>query len=228
MKFTMNERIKHRVTGVAVLLSIIIIFLPAMVKHSNRRIVEKTSVSVHLPPKPPFPKVAQADEKKMFESVKVAKIDIPAVVEPEHVTRAANAESLSRSRVKELKTVMAEASSEEEIKSVLAKPLIIEHVKLAKVSTQTKLAKSKKSQVVQKPLVKKDRFAVQLASFSELNNAQTMLNKLRDMGYKATYSKKGNFYKVVVGDVDGRFEAKSLQKKLVDAMELNGFVVKIG
>ena len=37
MKFVMDERIKHRLTGLVVILSIAAIFLPEQVKKSNQR-----------------------------------------------------------------------------------------------------------------------------------------------------------------------------------------------
>ena len=37
MKLMMDERVKHRLTGVVVLVSIAVIFVPAMIKKSNKR-----------------------------------------------------------------------------------------------------------------------------------------------------------------------------------------------
>ncbi len=58
MKFMISERIKHRITGLIVILSVIAIFVPAMIKKSNQRPEEKVSLSIHLPPKPIAPRLA--------------------------------------------------------------------------------------------------------------------------------------------------------------------------
>ena len=38
MKFVMNEQLKHRLTGLVVLLSLGVIFVPAMIKKSTRHL----------------------------------------------------------------------------------------------------------------------------------------------------------------------------------------------
>lgn len=81
MKLVIDEKLKHRLVGVAVVLSLGAIFLPAMMKKSSQRLENNFSVKVQLPPKPTTPDVAITDEKEMFKTIKIAKIEIPPAVE---------------------------------------------------------------------------------------------------------------------------------------------------
>lgn len=78
MKLVIDEKLKHRLVGVAVVLSLGAIFLPAMMKKSSQRLENHFSVKVQLPPKPTTPNVAITNEKEMFETIKVAKVEIPS------------------------------------------------------------------------------------------------------------------------------------------------------
>ena len=211
MKFVMDERIKHRLTGLIVIISIAAIFLPAAMKKSNQRLEERVNISVSLPAKPALPKVAVIDEKKMFQSVKVAKVDIPAVAEGAPVTQIAKAEPIS------IKPVAPAVLKE----PVLAKAesVIVPVVHATAVSTK----------LVKEEAASKAVYAVQLASFSQLSNAQSLVTRLRSAGFKATYNRsngKREFYKVIVGDFKQRDEALHLKKQLLASTQLNGVIIK--
>lgn len=211
MKFISNERIKHRLVALVVLFAIGSIFLPAIMKKSNYRFDEKISVSVRLPEKPHAPVVAIPAEKAMFKSVQVAHVDIPELNEHPQVAQIVKAEPIS-------------IVSNEDIKPLLVK--------------STSVANPVKHQVaiVTKPTLhsetKKESYAVQLATFSDLRNAQSLVTRLHKQGYKATYMKlvsnQKTLYKVVVGEANQKNEAINLQKKLADTIKLNGFIVKTG
>ncbi|MDX2347116.1 MAG: SPOR domain-containing protein [Legionella sp.] len=81
MNLAIDERTKHRLTGLVVIIAVAIIFVPAMLKKSNQHLEENIHVSVQLPPKPTLPKVAIAEEKAVFETVKVAKVALPKPIE---------------------------------------------------------------------------------------------------------------------------------------------------
>jgi DedD protein len=222
MKFVMDERIKHRLTGLVVILSIAAIFLPAVMKKSNQRFEENVSFSVRLPAKPLAPAVAITDEKTVFQSVKVARVDVPASVEAKPA-QIARAEPIS-------------------IKSAVpAAPVIAVEKKpsLASARIESVIAPAVHAAIAPKKLantvvgaVKKEVYAVQLASFTKRNNAMSLVALLRSKGYAATYNKangkQGLYYKVIVGQLNQRHEALSLQKKLSDSMRLNGFIIKTG
>ncbi|MCR9191888.1 MAG: SPOR domain-containing protein [Gammaproteobacteria bacterium] len=91
MKKIREEHIKHRLIGLTVALSLMIIFLPAMMKHSNRRFDELSTT--RMPEKPALPNVDMVAKETMFKEVKVATVSLP---EPAHVTSdIAKAQSLS-------------------------------------------------------------------------------------------------------------------------------------
>ena len=218
MKFVIDERVKHRVIGIIVLLSIAAIFLPAIMKKSNRHFEESMSLSVRLPPKPMTPQVAIAEEKTIFQSVKVAHVDIPPLAEasPVQISKAepirTNAQVPAASAVAEVPKIVNVAS--------IVKPAVKSIVAPKKLAKAAVVA------------LKKEGYAVQLASFAQQANAQTLVARLRSQGYKASYNKTSNksgaYYKVIVGEINQREEALRLQKKLADNMRLNGFIIKTG
>ena len=70
MKLVMDEKLKHRLIGLAVIISLGAIFAPAMMKKSSQRLESNFSVNVKLPPKPLAPDVVMTDEKEMFKTIK--------------------------------------------------------------------------------------------------------------------------------------------------------------
>lgn len=209
MKFLMDERMKHRLTGVVVIVSIAVIFLPAMMKKSNQHFEENISVSLKLPAKPVPPALAIPNKKIMFDSVSVVKIEVPKHIDDTHPAFVAKAESLSKPQPSPA--------------LALATPSVKAVVKT--------VAPSKKVAVVT-PVALKGAYGIQLASFSQKRNASFLVNRLRKEGYTASYNKldtkQGSFYKVVVGQLNQKTEAVNLQKKLAMNMQLNGFIIKTG
>ena len=214
MKLVMSERVKYRVTGLVVIMSVAAIFLPTLMKNSNHRFEENISLAVHLPPKPPAPQVAIANEKTLFQTVKVAHVDIPKVVEDLQATQIAKAEPLS------IKSVVPAAPVIN--KQVIAKAdlFIAPAAKAAASVPAKKLAnviERKAIKVATVSDIKKEIYAVQLASFTQQDNAKSLVNRLRSKGYIASYNKfsgkQGEFYKVLVGQLHQKNEAKTLQKQ---------------
>jgi DedD protein len=212
MKFALDERLKHRLTGLVVILSIGVIFLPAMLKKSNQHLEEKVSFSVRLPEKPAAPEVLVTKEKEVFQAVKVAKVDIPPLIQKKSI-QLVRAEPIS------LKSAMPAVIA---LNKTLAK---VEMDAIVRPAVKTASA-PRKIAVAAVTGLKKEVYAVQLASFSEQSNAESLVTRLRNKGYKATYNKAGAYYKVMVGQSERRQEAVNLQKKLSTNMSLNGFIIK--
>jgi len=202
MKMLMDERIKHRLTGVLVLVSIAIIFVPAMIKKSNQHIGERINVSVQLPPKPVLPNVAMVKEKAVFAEVKVEQARAPILV-----SSVSKMPSSLRSEVLKTQAKLLQ----KQIKSTST---------LAAAKAQTVAVDAKKNMLI------KDAYAIQLGSFSHKRNAEGLVSRLRTQGYQANYTKQGDVYKVVVGQLGGRDDARVLQKKLSDSMQINGLIIK--
>ncbi|WP_412756759.1 SPOR domain-containing protein [Legionella bozemanae] len=262
MKLVIDEKLKHRLVGVAVVLSLGAIFLPAMMKKSSQRLENNFSVKVQLPPKPTTPNVAVTDEKEMFKTIKVAKIEIPPVVEQKKSNPGK--EDLIQSVQVADNAVVSVAKAEASRPVAAAKPIelalsnaaqdvIKKQMKVVAATAPAKPATDVKpikpaanisSKTIKKPVVaqvntnintknyKKNIYAVQLASFSKLANAQSLVSKLRGKGYKASYIKtagrQGVIYKVYAGHSPVKSDVMKLKIQLASAMQLNGFVVNTG
>ena len=217
MKFVMDERVKHRLTGLVVILSIAAIFVPALMKKSTHHFEENMSLSINLPAKPAAPKVAIVDKKALFQSVKVAHVNLPVATQAPRPTQIAKAEPIS------IKSVVPPAPVMNKV-AVFAKAKVLVTPVAKPATPPAKLAQS----VVRD----KELYAVQLASFVQQDNAKLLVARLRGKGYIASYNKfsgkQGDFYKVVVGQLNQKDAAKNLQKQLVISMQLNGFVIKTG
>ena len=199
MKFTIDERLKHRLTGLVVIVSIAIIFVPAMIKRSNQRLEESINVSIQLPPKPAAPVVNVSKQQTVFDTVKVARIDIPAVVEP-----------VSR-RPSEIAKII------EPLPKKAVKPNIISRVDLPKKIAKT-IAVKEGLYAVQLASFGSQANAQALVTKLRTRGYQA--------SYKKITTRQGAFYKVVVGQLAKRDDAELLQKKLAQNMQLKGFVVQ--
>lgn len=220
MKFIIEERTKYRLIGVIVLLSIAAVFIPAITKQSSQRYEENVSLSVRLPAKPVLPNVRVTEEKALFKTIKVAQIKPMPVEETPHVNTLVKALPLS----------------DKPVAVALKEPVLTESVSvIAPVRQMPELANTPSAQpspTLDKRAVlnKKGTYAVQLASFSQQSNAQSLVTRLRSKGYKASYNqskgKQGPLYKVIVGELSKKDEAQILQKQLAAMTQLNGFVIK--
>ena len=208
MKFVMSERVKHRLTGIVVIISVAVIFLPAMMKNSSLHFDENIRASLKLPPKPLQPKVVIPKQTAMLKTVKVAHVKLPAVINESHPAIIAKAESLSKSPPSVLVKV------EMPLTSVIASAVI----------PATSVATAEAGL--------KNGYGIQLASFTQQSNAEYLVARLRKQGYVANYNiykgKKGQFYQVVAGMVSKKDDAINLQKKLATNMQLNGYIIKTG
>ncbi|MDX1836840.1 SPOR domain-containing protein [Legionella taurinensis] len=251
MKFTMDERVKHRLVGIAVILSVVAIFMPAIMKKSSQRFDDNVSMSVKLPPKPALPQVSMPDEKEMFKTVKVAHVDIPPIDEEARpASTLAKAEPLSQ--MNKGPTIVAEEKPGKNIPTIAMadiKPAVVKTqaqptrltqikkpalVKPVSKSTSVQVAVKKTSPAVNKPISTANAaarygYAVQLATFSQQRNAVALIARLKSKGYQARFNKvvdnKGTVYKVIVGNMKERQQAQKLQQQLASAIQLNGFIV---
>jgi DedD protein len=217
MKLVMDEKFKHRLVGIAVILSIGAIFAPAVMKKSNQRFESQIHTSVKLPPKPVFPEVAIPKKKIMFEKVKVARVPIPSINEKfQPKTTIAKAESISQMNDAKMATVLAKASSLPPIKE--KKVVITPTAKLIKPLTK-----------LNTPSTNRIAYGVQLATFNKQSNAVSLVNLLKRKGYKskliAVNHKNNKVYKVIVGQVDEKKQAQILQQQLALSTQIKGFVV---
>ena len=220
MKFIIEERTKYRLIGVIVLLSIAAVFIPAITKQSSQRYEENVSLSVRLPEKPLLPSVAVTEEKALFKTIKVAKKTPLPVEEAPQLSTHVKAEPLGG---KPVALALKEPVLNEAVSVIVPVRRIAEMANPS--SAQSNLTLDKKAS-----LSKKGTYAVQLASFSQQSNAQSLVTRLRSKGYKATYNqskgKQGPIYKVIVGELSKKDEAQILKKQLAEITQLTGFIIK--
>jgi DedD protein len=250
MKLVIDEKLKHRLIGVAVVLSLGAIFLPAVMKKSSQRLENNFSVNVQLPPKPKTPNVVMTDEKELFKTIKVANIKMPPVVEQKKADIAkedfiqsiqtTKDRAVSVAKKPETKQSVAKSSFElalnnatkneihKQTKTVIAKPL--SHMEKANIQAMKKVVSVKEN--IRNSLPKQNIYAVQLASFSKLTNAQALVGKLHSKGYKASFIKTsgrlGAIYKVYAGHSPVKSDVIKLKTQLASAIQLDGFVVNTG
>lgn len=257
MKLVIDEKLKHRLIGVSVILSLGAIFLPAMMKKSSQRLESNFSVNVQLPPKPMAPNVAVTDEEQMFKTIKIAKVNIPPVTQahskvstrdedfivsaPVHnetviISKVETAPAAIEKPLELALTDTAQTAVKREIKvagNTVVKPsLSVKRVSVVKPVQVKTAAKPVLANATSKPAAKKDIYAVQLASFSKLENAQALVSKLQSKGYKANYArvsgKNGVIYKVYAGHSPIKDNVVKLRTQLASAMQLKGFIVTTG
>lgn len=247
MQWLADDKMKHRVIGLAVLLSIALIFVPAMVKKSSQRLEKNMNIALQLAPKPVFPDVIAVEPQALLQTVKVAHVVIPEVVDNQKVALPTTVQAMSLSG-----KTMASRSLVQKTPVLASKPVIVPVkplrrvvvaalslpkqpkmlVKKGVVAKKPVLVKKvtliKKAMPVKKVALKTNLFAVQMASFEKQTNAQTLVQTLQKKGFKAAFRKEGNQYRVLVGELSQREQAKTLQKQLVNLTQLTGFVVKVG
>lgn len=216
MTFVMDERVKHRLTGLVVILSIAAIFIPAVLKKSNHHFEANVNLAMKLPPRPTVPKVVVPKEQALFRSIKLAEVHLPTVVDHKSTSQISKAEPLNTRTVLPMVPVMPKPAK-------IAKAGAVAHP-----AKKIIFAPSKHSPVA----VKKERYAVQLASFTQQSNAKQLVSKLISHGYKASYNKfngkQGEYYKVTVGQLSQMSDAQLLQQQLSEKLKLSGFIIKSG
>lgn len=235
MKLVLDERLKHRLIGLAVILSLMAIFAPAIMKKSAQHMDRDMGMRLQMPAKPGLPDVAVVKKKEVFQSVKVAHVKLPDLpptrVEPIE-TRLASIEMPDlKDRQPVLETTVAS----------LPKPAVRDQAleKVSEKMPKAQIAASKKTPEKRVPIKpvpvsklianSKPVYSVQLASFAHRENALVLVNKLKNKGYIARIDKisgkKGDQYKVFVGKSNEREQALKLKNQLALGMQLHGFIV---
>ena len=197
MKKVFDERTKHRVVGVIVVLALMIIFLPPMMRESDKNLDEFTSY--RIPKKPPLPKVTILEPKAAFRVVKTTQVTVPKMGAPVH-SNLARAEPLnqtvSRDQVLKNSAVILQKQ-----KIAMEKSLHFNEVFAIQLASFNKQGNAQ-------ALVKKLR--------KQGFNASVQMSK----------TSKGPRYQVIVGRTKQRDQAIDLQKKLVNNTQLNGLIIK--
>jgi len=201
----MEQKLKERLVGAAVLVAVAVIFIPIIFTESQDTEVISGS---NIPEKPEtnfnsriVPVIESDDE------VTSTPID-PGNIESENIESGKNNDDLIIEQKMVAEKVISASENNAEKQSM-------EQMATTVVEGSTTVGLS--------------AWIVQLGSFTEEDNAQSLNTKLRKAGYPSfvePIKKDGkNSYRVRVGPEIKRSEADSLLKKLKEKMQLDGIVV---
>lgn len=196
----MDDRVKHRLIGIATVISLFLLIVPFLLKKAKKPYFNKQSSAA-----PTFIPKAPARLKLVKKEVVVEKKSL--------LTESGPKPALSKK--KELK--ISEIAPIPHFNKVPDK-IIHSKSKVTKSLNHVKLAASKKT------------FSVQVATFKHPHYAKKLLNNLTHQGYKAylVHKKiKGQSFSVVmVGQFSDRDNAILVKKNLFAAVNLEGKVVR--
>lgn len=196
----MQEQLKKRLVGAAVLIALAVIFLPMLLEGPSR--MENSVLQGNIPEMPEKP---------------ANMINIPLQVPPpfeelEKAPAPARAEPPAARGTVEAKVKQPSASPVAETGSPPAKVVPVSPAGLAQ-KKETRLTQG---------------WAVQVGSFSTQANANRLRDELRGKGFPAYVEEvklnSGASYRVRVGPMSGRTDAEAVQAKLA-AVEMRGIVV---
>jgi len=199
----MEQKLKERLVGAAVLVAVAVIFIPIIFTDSQET---EVILGSNIPEKP--------ETKFNSRIVPVIESDDEPSSTP---TDLENIES---------------GKSQKNDDLIIEQKMVAEKVISAGENNAEKQAVEKKmatTEVAGNTTVGLSAWIVQLGSFTEEDNAQALNTKLRQAGYPSfvePVKKDGKIsYRVRVGPEIKRSEADSLLKKLKDNMQLDGIVV---
>lgn len=224
MKLALDEKIKHRIIGIAVLVSIAVILLPAAYKQSAQKKHHELSMNIKLPSKPQVHELARKDEQAMFKEVKLARVTLEEVPLESQLPKLSRAKPLHQhqpiSVIAEQKNLLPDVKEVNTAKS-----------QESKVQVSTKQAKKNSpDHKSAKNAATDHQYSVQLAVFSHINNANALKKALDKKGYNAKIANilvhGKNMYKLYVGSVEKRDKAVQLKQQLAENFNLEGIVVK--
>ena len=197
MKWVLEDRIKHRLIGLAVIASLLVIFLPAVFKQSNHHFDDNVNVSFKVPKKPVLPQLSVVDKDRLFKEVKVAKINIPPAAHVDaHMNKAI---SLSQQAPQMPKNSERVPPLVEKSKSLLSQ-LRVGDVYTIQLATFTKQTNAK-------------------------SLVESLRTKGYEASMQISANEQGPLYHVIVGQLKQRDQAIDLQRKLVNNTQLNGIIV---
>lgn len=241
MKLVMDEKLKHRLVGIAVIVSLAAIFAPAVMRKSSQRLDGHFSENIKLPAKPAAPNVVMTDENDVFKTIKVARVELPLENADSQLPEIASAQSIQEQRDISRDVVdVADANLPQKPVQLALNEAVntpnqrTDQPSIAAARAQPTIASKQK--VTVKPAVKnaakKEVYSVQLGSLSKLANANALVKRLNARGYKANVvkvaSSKGTVYKVFAGQLPHKEQALRLKTQLASSMQINGFVVNTG
>lgn len=235
-----ENKFKQRIVGVLVLIALIVIFLPMLFKKDE----PTREVVVQAPPAPETPAAPQfqveevavpepvIDENYVVldEAGEPVDVDISSGVAASGGTYIA--EPIAEETVVEAPKVVAPAPKPAPVKPapVPAKPVAAKPAPAKPAPTPAKPAVTKPAQKPVAPGIDKNNlpvsWSVQLASLTNLANANAMRDTFRKKQYNAYVRTTGNIHRVMIGPLVRETEARALCKSLKSREGQDCFVVR--
>lgn len=203
-------KLKQRLIGAAVLISLIVIFVPMLLRGPvENRVVE---VPVEIPPKP-FQVVGKKkpdqSPEKIIHSIPEQSSRKPVLVE----------EKATEEIVHKIPTKITKPSKQPD-------KLVNQPTKITKQPVKTELIKESKKNIVELA------WTLQVGSFSSSKNALALRDKLRTKGYRtfveSIKTSSGKMYRVRVGPELDKAKIEVAQKRLQQQEKLAGKIYKHG
>jgi len=217
-----DEKLKQRLVGAAVLIALAVIFLPMLFDHPETE-GGGTAPSTRVPPEPDFTR-----------SMEVKTLDLPPPP-PVPVTPDTEPGVSAAAQATPAGSAMSKSAEPKKVEPKKAEPKKAEPKKAEPKKAEPKKAEPKKAEpgpAEPKPVAAGHRSAgwvVQVASFARRANALALQSRLRRAGF-TTYIEpvdKGGrrHYRVRVGPEIKRPAAVRLQQRIADRLHLKGIVV---
>jgi DedD protein len=228
MSFEIPEQAKYRLTGGIILILIAVVVMPNLMRKSNQRFEENLSMHLQVPPRPASPSLNIPTAQQVFKKIKPVEVDAPKVAKREvqmnldkahHLNYASYVSHIPEPVEITPKAQMVKSEPEVQKKNIVFTPEVKIEVRPKKL-VPTKQNEGNKL------------YAVQLASFSHLENANFLIKRLKKLGYTAQSSqlsgKSGPIYQVSVGKLSDRQKAIALQKQLAQNLQIEGLIITKG
>lgn len=229
----MDERVKHRIIGLAVIFALIIMFAPVLIKRSNYQNNKRGHTSFKIPTAPPKPQFL-VEEDETFKPMKVAHISLdkpqPSVAKVPKSILVQQPTSTAQSRTKPQPTKPSIAVTKPTMTKPAA-PALVTAKKVSKSPVKVSAKAPTPKHSTGKNVAFKPQYAIQLASFSNPKYAKGLVQKLKKQGYAAYYQVKKNtkgqkIVRVMVAPKKKTEKAKQLLAELRHNMHLNGIIVR--
>ena len=231
----MEERLKQRLVGAAVLASLAVVIVPILLDepHDVNEAVSSTSIS-EVPERP----------QDRFEATVTTALDLPetprldAELERER-RRQASGTSAGGRRVESDAPARVSIATPPEAPAAPRVPVSVDSGSSASASAAAAESpasaavqpsgSSGNNQITEAPVAAAGKWTVQLGSFLKAENASALRKRLRARGYPAFVetgpSARGEMFRVLVGPMPDRGKAKDSAAKLQREMKLEGIVV---
>ena len=202
-----NKKIILAIATLGVVLIIVVMLMNSLSSDTTDNLPQAV-----LPPEPQTLTQNNVENEPLFEEVEVIEDNAP-------ISSDTDLDKIAQ-KLKEESALEEVAVIEETPKSVVKK---VQKPQVKKVVHKTQ----PKQHTTQKVAVTKNRYYIQVGSFSKYEPNKQFLHRITQLGFNYTYHKVNNLNKVLVGPFKTRKEAYKAKKVLRAKVEPGAFLVKL-